>query len=56
MKSAQYYKDKAAMAERLAGHPRQRAEARTELRAMARRWRHQAEQAEWLARQSGSRA
>ena len=46
----QHYKDKAAKAERLADDPYRSMEMRVELRSMARRWRHLAEQADWLAR------
>jgi hypothetical protein len=49
--SPQRYRDKATKAEARADDPRQSAGVRAELWAMARRWRHQAEQAEWLARQ-----
>jgi hypothetical protein len=52
MKSAQHYRDKASEIERLARDPRQRADLRAELRAVARQWRHHAEQADWLARRS----
>jgi hypothetical protein len=52
MRLAQDYREKAAKAEGFANDPRQRAELRTELRAMARKWRHWAEQSDWLARQS----
>ena len=48
----QYYREKAARAERLADDPLQKADLRAELRSMARRWRHLAEQADWLARRS----
>jgi hypothetical protein len=51
MTSAQDYRDKAAEVERLAHDPRQGAELRAELRAIGRRWRHWAEQADWHARQ-----
>jgi hypothetical protein len=54
MKSAQDYRDKAAEIERLARDPRQAAELRAELRAIARQWRHRAELAHWLIRQSGA--
>ena len=50
MKSAQDYRDKAAEIERLARDPRQRPELRAELRAIARQWRHRAEQVDWFAR------
>jgi hypothetical protein len=50
MKST-HYRDKAAKAEALARDPFQSADARAELRAMARQWRHWAEQADWHARQ-----
>ena len=53
MRSAQNYRDKAAEIERLARDPRQREDLRAELRAVARQWRHRAEQADWLARHSG---
>lgn len=53
MKSVQFYQDKASRAEAMARDPRQRAEASAELRAMARRWRQSAEQADWRARQRG---
>jgi hypothetical protein len=46
----QHYHEKAAKADRLADDPHQKAEMRVELRSMARRWRHLAEQADWLAR------
>jgi hypothetical protein len=46
MKSAQDYLDKAAKTEALADDPRQSAEARPELRSMACRSRHWAEQAQ----------
>jgi len=49
--SSQGYRDKATKAEALTDDPRQSAEVRAELRAIARSWRHQAEQAEWLAQQ-----
>jgi hypothetical protein len=48
----QHYREKAARAERLADEPFGRADMRVELRSMARRWRHMAEQADWLARRS----
>ncbi|QRM27408.1 hypothetical protein [Microvirga sp. VF16] len=48
----QHYQEKAAKADRLADDPRQKAEMRVELRSTARRWRHLAEQADWLARRS----
>ncbi|WP_262032061.1 hypothetical protein [Microvirga sp. Mcv34] len=48
----QHYREKAARAERLADDPSHRADARAELRSTARRWRHMAEQADWLARTS----
>ena len=50
MKLLEHYREKAAKADRLAENPHLRAEQRVELRAMARRWRHLAEQADWLAR------
>jgi hypothetical protein len=46
----QHYREKAARAERLADGPYQRADMRAELRSSARRWRHLAEQADWLSR------
>jgi hypothetical protein len=46
----QHYHEKAAKAERLADDPYHKAELRVELRSTARRWRHLAEQADWLAR------
>jgi hypothetical protein len=46
------YREKAAKAEGFANDARQRAELRAELRAMARKWRHWAEQSDWLVRQS----
>jgi hypothetical protein len=52
MKSGQDYRDQAARAEALANDPRQSAEARAELRSMARRWRSWAEQTGWSACQS----
>ena len=51
MRSTQGYRDKAAEVERLARDPRQPAELRSELRAIARQWRHRAELAEWTVRQ-----
>ncbi|WP_162820305.1 hypothetical protein [Microvirga calopogonii] len=48
----QHYREKAARAERRADDPRHAAGMRAELRAAARRWRHLAEQADWLARRS----
>lgn len=51
MNLKQHYQEKAAKAERLADEPYQRAELRVELRSTARRWRHLAEQADWLTRQ-----
>jgi hypothetical protein len=50
MRSAQDYRDKAAAAERLAHELRQPAELRSELRGIARQWRHRAELADWIAR------
>ncbi len=50
MKLLEHYREKAAKADRLAEDPHLRAEQRVEMRAMARRWRHLAEQADWLAR------
>jgi hypothetical protein len=50
MKSAQHYRDKASEIERLATDPRQHADLRAELRAVARQWRQHAEQADWLTR------
>ncbi|MGO4524197.1 hypothetical protein AB4097_04960 [Microvirga sp. 2MCAF35] len=50
MKLNQHYREKAARADRLADDRRQRADMRAELRSAARRWRHLAEQADWLAR------
>jgi hypothetical protein len=50
MRPAQDYRDKAARAERLANDPRQQPELRAELRAIARQWRHRAEQVDWFAR------
>jgi len=47
-----HYHEKAAKADRLADDPYLRAEMRIELRSMARRWRHLAEQADWLARRT----
>jgi len=47
-----HYHEKAAKADRLADDPYLRAEMRGELRSMARRWRHLAEQADWLARRT----
>jgi hypothetical protein len=52
MRFVRDYREKAAKAEGFANDPRQRAELRTELRAMARKWSHWAEQSDWLARQS----
>jgi hypothetical protein len=46
----QHYQEKAAGADRLADDPYQKADMRVELRSMARRWRHLAEQSDWLAR------
>ena len=46
----QHYQEKAARADRLADDPYQKADMRVELRSMARRWRHLAEQSDWLAR------
>jgi hypothetical protein len=54
MKSPRFYQDKASKAEELARDPRQRAEVCAELRAMARRWRQSAEQADWRARERGT--
>jgi hypothetical protein len=51
MTSAQGYRAKAAEVERLARDPRQSAELKSELRAVARQWRHRAELADWTARQ-----
>ncbi|EIM24602.1 hypothetical protein [Microvirga lotononidis] len=48
----QHYREKAARAERLSDEPPHRADMRAELRSMARRWRHMAEQADWLVRSS----
>ncbi len=50
MRSGQTYRDKAAAAERLANNLRQPAELRSELRGIARQWRHRAELADWLVR------
>ena len=50
MKLNEHYREKAAKADRLADDPRLRADMRLELRSTARRWRHLAEQADWLAR------
>ena len=50
MRSAQDYRAKAAAAERLAHDLRQPEELRSELRVIARQWRHRAELADWLAR------
>jgi hypothetical protein len=50
MRSAQDYRNKAVAAERLANDLRQPAELRSELRGIARQWRHRAELADWLAR------
>ncbi|MBA1157623.1 hypothetical protein [Microvirga mediterraneensis] len=52
MNPYQHYREKAARAERLADDPFQRADMRAELRSIARRWRHMAEQADWLVRSS----
>jgi hypothetical protein len=50
MRSAQDYRNKAVAAERLANDLRQPAELRSELRGIARQWRHRAELADWFAR------
>jgi hypothetical protein len=50
MNLTKHYREKAARADRLADDPYQKADVRVELRSMARRWRHLAEQADWLAR------
>lgn len=50
MNLKQHYQEKAAKADRLADEPYQKTELRVELRSTARRWRHLAEQAEWLTR------
>jgi hypothetical protein len=46
----QHYQEKAVKADRLADAPHQKTDMRAELRSVARRWRHLAEQADWLAR------
>jgi hypothetical protein len=46
----QHYQEKAAKADLLADDPHQKTDMRAELRSLARRWRHLAEQADWLAR------
>jgi len=50
MKLYELYREKAAKADRLADDPRLKADLRAEMRSMARRWRHMAEKADWLAR------
>jgi hypothetical protein len=50
MNLTKHYREKAARADRLADDPYQKADVRVELRSTARRWRHLAEQADWLAR------
>ncbi len=50
MNVIKHYQEKAARADRLADDPYQKADVRVELRSMARRWRHLAEQADWLSR------
>jgi len=50
---AQGYRSKAAEIERLARDPCLPPELRTELRIVARQWRHRAELADWTARQLG---
>jgi len=54
MRSSQDYRAKADAAERLANHPRQPAELRSELQAVARQWRHRAELTDWLDRVAGA--
>ena len=51
MTPSQRYQDKAAEAERLVRDPRQSPELRSELRAVARQWRHRAELVDWTVRQ-----
>ena len=51
MTPSQRYQDKAAEAERLVRDPRHASKLRSELRAIARHWRHRAELADWTARQ-----
>jgi hypothetical protein len=46
----EHYREKAAKADRLADDPYLKADMRVELRSMARKWRHLAEQVDWLAR------
>jgi hypothetical protein len=50
MRAAQDYWDKAAQMEELANDPHQPEELRTELRAIARQWRHRAEVTDWFTR------
>jgi hypothetical protein len=51
MKSAQFYRDKAAEAEAIANDLRRPWHDRSAHQTMARSWHHCAEQAEWLAGQ-----
>jgi hypothetical protein len=53
MTTAQGYQSKAAEIERLARDPCLPPELRTELRIVARQWRHRAAVADWTERQLG---